>query len=131
MSAIAGISVPNGTEKVNQMLDRMAYRGAEGCEVQTIQDYTIGVRWTKGQPGADRVLSEAKRVEDAISDSHFASAQVSDGKLTLTRDPLGVSPLYYGYIAKEILCFASEVKALIGLIRDVREVPPGCSITNG
>ena len=39
---------------------------------------------------------------------------------------MGVAPLYYGRLADGALCFASEVKALLALTSDVRELPPGC-----
>ena len=38
---------------------------------------------------------------------------------------LGVAPLYYGRLADGALCFASEVKALLALTREVRELLPG------
>jgi asparagine synthase (glutamine-hydrolysing) len=43
----------------------------------------------------------------------------------LTRDHLGLAPLYYGRTTDGHLCFASEVKALLELTRDIREFPPG------
>jgi asparagine synthase (glutamine-hydrolysing) len=131
MAAIAGIAIPNATDVVIKMLDRSAYRGSAGCQVRSLDGVSMGVRWSASQAEAERALLDANRVEDAISDSHFAHAQVTDGKLTLTRDPLGVSPLYYGSTAENVFCFASEVKALVGLVRKVREVPPGCTVIGG
>jgi len=45
--------------------------------------------------------------------------------LTLERDPLGVAPLYYGWNKDKMLCFASEVKALLQITDIVHEMPPG------
>jgi asparagine synthase (glutamine-hydrolysing) len=43
----------------------------------------------------------------------------------LRRDPLGVAPIYYGRTGEGHLCFASEVKALKNLAREIHELPPG------
>jgi asparagine synthase (glutamine-hydrolysing) len=131
MAAIAGIADPDGQEKVNQMLKRLAHRGGQGSLVKSLQGFTVGVCWPTSQPGAEQALLDQQRVEDAVSDSHFASAQITGNVLTLSRDPFGVSPLYYGFSAEKALCFASEVKALVGLVQQVHEVPPGSSVTGG
>jgi asparagine synthase (glutamine-hydrolysing) len=52
---------------------------------------------------------------------------MTDGVLVLRRDPLGVAPLYYGWSADRLLCFASEVKALSGVSHEIHELPPGHS----
>jgi asparagine synthase (glutamine-hydrolysing) len=54
----------------------------------------------------------------------FACALADHGQLILARDCAGVKPLYYGHHNGN-LCFASEAKALCGLVSDVREFPPG------
>ncbi|HYG57120.1 MAG TPA: asparagine synthase-related protein, partial [Symbiobacteriaceae bacterium] len=45
--------------------------------------------------------------------------------LLLARDPLGKKPLYYGYDQHGHLCFASEIRCLIGHVARVQELPPG------
>ena len=40
------------------------------------------------------------------------------------RDPIGIKPLYYGYLDKSMV-FASELKAFPSNCRDINEFPPG------
>lgn len=49
---------------------------------------------------------------------------VNGGKPFVARDPLGIKPLYYGY-RNGTIYFASEVKALVGHVSDIRFFPPG------
>ena len=48
-------------------------------------------------------------------------------KIFVSRDPLGVRPLFYGYLKnqKEEISFASEAKALIDICDEVYPFPPG------
>jgi len=57
-------------------------------------------------------------------DGDFACAVSDKGQLILARDWAGIKPLYYGHYDGR-LCFASEAKALVGLVADVKEFPPG------
>ena len=41
------------------------------------------------------------------------------------RDPIGIRPLYYGYLASGAIAFASEPKNLVGLCAQIRPFPPG------
>ena len=41
------------------------------------------------------------------------------------RDPIGIRPLYYGYLASGAIAFASEPKNLVGLCTQIRPFPPG------
>ena len=43
-------------------------------------------------------------LRDAAGPGHLAQAQVIDQRLVLTRDPLGVAPLYYGRTPDGLLC---------------------------
>nr|PZN68536.1 MAG: asparagine synthase B [Bacillota bacterium] len=59
-------------------------------------------------------------------DGMFAAAIWGESAgLFLARDPLGIQPLYWGKDEVGNLLFASEIKALIGEVREVREFPPG------
>ena len=47
-------------------------------------------------------------------------------RLVAARDPIGIRPLFYGYLADGGILFASEAKNLVGLVEKVRPFPPGC-----
>ncbi len=47
------------------------------------------------------------------------------GRLIAARDPIGIRPLYYGYIPEGGIIFASEPKNLVGLCDRVLPFPPG------
>ncbi len=49
----------------------------------------------------------------------------STGRLIAARDPIGIRPLYYGYIPEGGIIFASEPKNLVGLCDRVLPFPPG------
>lgn len=59
-------------------------------------------------------------------DGMFAFAIEHNGETFLARDPLGIKPLYYGKSAdgKRFL-FASEIKALAGHVKRIKEFPAG------
>jgi asparagine synthase (glutamine-hydrolysing) len=54
----------------------------------------------------------------------YALVIVAGAEFVLARDRLGLRPLYYGY-RDGVLCFASEIKGLIGSVDEVHEFPPG------
>ncbi|MFW6159825.1 MAG: asparagine synthase-related protein [Acidobacteriota bacterium] len=57
-------------------------------------------------------------------EGEFALSIAEKNRLILARDPLGIKPLYYGFKNSEI-CFASEIKALVDFVDEVKEFPPG------
>lgn len=57
-------------------------------------------------------------------DGSFALAIAGDDGLFIARDTMGVCPLYYG-ISDGAVCFASEVKAMLGWAEEIHEFPPG------
>ena len=47
------------------------------------------------------------------------------GRLIAARDPIGIRPLYYGYLPGGDILFASEAKNLVGLCDRILPFPPG------
>ncbi|MBE0698454.1 MAG: asparagine synthase, partial [Anaerolineaceae bacterium] len=131
MAAIAGIASAEAEQSVHQILDRMAHRGSKNSLVKSLGNVTIGLSWPSGQPDAEQALTANGIVEDRVSESQFARAQVDQGSFVLTRDSLGISPLYFGFTKNNSLCFSSEVKGLIGIVDEVKELPPGSTLRNG
>lgn len=61
-------------------------------------------------------------------DAEFALVMYDgrEDKLIAGRDPIGIRPLFYGYIiGTDKIAFGSEAKALIDICDDVRPFPPG------
>ena len=60
-------------------------------------------------------------------DSEFALILYDSRKdrLIAARDPIGIRPLFYGYLDDGGIVFASEAKNLIGLCKEVCPFPPG------
>jgi len=55
----------------------------------------------------------------------FALWDAEERRYLLARDPIGVCPLYTGHDAAGRLYAASEMKALVGICRDIEVFPPG------
>ena len=126
MAGIAGITGSGKQGQVEQMLDKMSHRGPAGHDLIEGRDCTLGLVWTRSQTNAATMLKQAYLARDEAGLEHLAQAQATPGKFLLKRDRLGVAPLYYGWMEDGVLCFASEVKALLEVTRDVYELPPGC-----
>jgi len=62
-----------------------------------------------------------------ILDAEFALVLYDGAKdsLIAARDPIGIRPLFYGYLQDESIVFASEAKNLVGLCKKIIPFPPG------
>lgn len=60
----------------------------------------------------------------------FACAVWDGGELYLARGPVGVRPLFYGPTESGSLAFASEMKALIGIVQEIDELKPNTVLSS-
>jgi asparagine synthase (glutamine-hydrolysing) len=125
VSGIAGIEQNGRQEIVEKMLDKISHRGNAGCKVKEVEGATFGVVWTETQKDSLIRMKQNNEAYDGDGAGHSALAKIKDKGIVLKRDPLGVVPLYYGEDDKGMLCFASEVKALLDICSEVNIVPPG------
>ncbi|MFQ5834018.1 MAG: asparagine synthase-related protein [Candidatus Thorarchaeota archaeon] len=124
MTGIVGIGETRRQEVVEHMLDMISHRGPHGREIIEPVGATLGVVWSESETKWIPQMRCQNAVWDTAGRGHFARADVRNGKLTLMRDRIGVVPLYYGRTDSGVLCFASEVKALLPLTKVVNELPP-------
>lgn len=127
MAGIAGVAQPGRRAVVERMLNRIQHRGPAGCEIIETAGATLGVTWPAHQAQARTLLLDRQIARDGGGKWHLAQVQATAGHLVLIRDNLGLAPLYYGRSPEGHLSFASEVKALLEVTRNVQEFPPGCS----
>jgi asparagine synthase (glutamine-hydrolysing) len=137
MSGIAGIARQGEASLVKRMLEKISYRGHLPLHLVEKDGVTIGM--VANHP--DSVRQPPSLLHQAVWDGPRPPLPISDqirlargafslaaGKhdgLFIVRDALGVRPLYYGRDQNGVLCFASEVKALLLATRKVYEFPPG------
>ena len=69
----------------------------------------------------------------SMLDAEFAMILYDGEKdsLIAARDPIGIRPLFYGYLSDGSIIFASEAKNLIGLCKEVCPFPPGHYYADG
>lgn len=127
MAGIAGIAEKGAERMVNTMLEKMKHRGKAGRSVFETANATFGVIWNEGEK--ESVMKNIAEGSAGYENGpgHYARVSSSGGNLIITRDELGVAPLYYGRDSKGKLCFSSEVKAILPLTNRVIEMLPGYS----
>lgn len=137
MAGIAGIASHGKNEQVQQMLTKISHRGRDGEKLLQHNGLTLGAVWPSVQAVSTSLLLRNEAAWDGtlppLPDplalpqnwDPFAMAAATPQGIFLARDPMGVRPLYYGNIEDGALCFASEVKSLLEVTRDVHEFPPG------
>ena len=69
----------------------------------------------------------------AMLDAEYALLIHDDetGDFIAARDPIGIRPLFYGYLADGGIAFASEAKNLVGLVDEIIPFPPGYYYKDG
>jgi asparagine synthase (glutamine-hydrolysing) len=126
MSGIVGIAEPGNYVPVKQMREKIAYRGKETIVIESASA-TLGVAYSDGN------LDKSIKTHRSRNHYYGIIGQVVQDKknsISIKRDPLGVIPVYYGWTRNGTLCFASEVKGLLTITRNVHELLPG-HIFNG
>ncbi len=129
MTAIAGIQYPTARNHVKEMLNRMRHRGHDWQYIIEKNGVILGAAGNKLQNNPALIISNEVVAQEKVSKNHYAQAITRTNGIELTRDPLGISPLYYGKTREGALCFASEVKGLLTVTRDIHELPPGHTLT--
>jgi len=125
MAGIAGITTTNATEEVKEMLARIRYRGKADISVTEHEGTTLGIVWNESESESVKEYLDAGEAGYYNSPGNFARAKPLNGSFILSRDELGVAPLYYGNDSRGNICFASEIKALLPLTSGINELPPG------
>jgi asparagine synthase (glutamine-hydrolysing) len=128
MPGIAGIAVADAFAEVSAMLDRIAHRGNIRRKIIAAEGTTMGVCWNDSlyPPFSESV--DACFVCDMADTEHYATAAAHNGSFLFSRDDPGVTPLYFGSSGTGELRFASEIKALIPKVIEIREVMPGTGL---
>jgi len=137
VAGIVGVNRGNRQELVACMLGKITHRGGSGSKIIETQGATLGAVWPEAQAVPTSPTLQRRAAWDGdcppLPESSalvqerepFALAVAMPDGVFLARDLLGIRPLYYGWTEDGALCFASEVKALLGATQDVREFPPG------
>lgn len=140
MAGIAGITNTKEHLKIKSMNQRMSHRGREHHKSIEASGTLLQAVWNDVEASPAPLPLQNQAVWDGVSmplpemkfianhETPFALAAITDEGVLLARDRLGVKPLYYGESAGS-LAFASEVKTLLAVTRDVHEFPPGCMYT--
>jgi asparagine synthase (glutamine-hydrolysing) len=116
---IAGIFQTSKTELVHQMLKKIRHRGAYAKHIFPTHNATLGIAF-------------ADQHADILDNEHLPEPiKIKDNQLTLWRSPLGLVPLYYGKTQNNQVCFASEVKALLHITKEINEFLPGSVYEQG
>lgn len=64
-------------------------------------------------------------IEELDGQFSFVLVDTTKNSFFVGRDPIGITPLYYGHDKTGALWFASEMKAIIDIVETIKEFPPG------
>lgn len=130
MAGIVGIYQGNQIPLIEKLLSKISYRGKSGKTLFQNVYCSLGIVWTDAQ--APPLKKEKNEIiyEDKGNDGRLVKIILNQKNLILSRDLLGIVPLYYGWKDNKVLIFASEVKPLLEIVPEIYELLPG-HIFNG
>ncbi len=73
----------------------------------------------------ESILNDDDKLFDFDADFALTALDINNQKFYLARDRFGVKPLFYTWVDKDTICFASEVKAILTIINTKRPSPKG------
>ena len=135
MAGIVGIMGGNSIEVLKNSLLKISHRGQYSEKIVTGSNVVMAGNWQEIETGLQTTPFQSFCVWDGFVpeqpspskiknwEQPFAVAAILQDQLFLARDPLGTKPLYYGQ-TEAGLVFASEVKALLPLTKQIFEFPP-------
>lgn len=131
MSALAGINRPNEFNLVSKMLDKMSHRASKVRKIFSTENSTFGICSNFHSLNEIEKFQLEKMIIHNQFNSHFVYAKEIDTSIELRRDFMGIVPLYYGFDDQNSICFASEIKALLVVTRDIHELRAGTKFYKG
>ena len=125
LAGIVGIYQGNQISLIEELLPNISYRGKSG-KVLFHNDYcSLGMIWSDAQAPPIRLEENKIVYEDHGGDGRLVKIILSKENIVLSRDFLGIVPLYYGWKDNEVLIFSSEVKPLLKIVPKINELLPG------
>lgn len=124
MAGIIGIQGEKRSKIAHDMLNQILYRGKKHNYILLKEGLTLG--FTVNDINTICKNSKKANVFTLSHNGDSTSIGLMGKKLSLKRDKYGVEPLYYLILDDNCIAFASEVKALLPLGTNVKELEPGC-----
>jgi len=129
MAGIAGILQSGETKQVEQMLESISHRGEFGKDIFEMENATIGIVWSQHEDESIREQTQKRIFRDGPGHGHSVEVARKNNHWEISRDELGVAPLYTAFNNEGMVIFASEVKALLPFSDNITEMPPGHILT--
>lgn len=130
MAGIAGISAAGKEGLVAEMLLKINHRGGDWTAVRSVNNTTLGITGKAFEIEKKEKLFSFNTVSDSYLSNRRAGVCAEQDGLVFSRDLMGIAPLSIGRNAKGVMCFASEVKALLLEATDIQALSPGFGETS-
>jgi len=129
MAGIAGILKEGQHEVVSRMIDLLSHRGNYGNKIIEKEGATIGIGWSSHEDEGMKERIQNGIFRDGPGFGHKLEVAKPNGSWEISRDELGVAPMYFASNREGDFCFASEVKALLRFSTEIHEIPSGYKVT--